>query len=436
MHRAAAGEPVSVLLLGADDYGTLAAVRCYGRNGIKVIVADQGKRGRALFSRYVDQRLVHPPCAPGKLVDWLVDWGEAHPGALIYPTNDDLAWLFAKERDRLGRSFLMFSPSETTIVTLLDKLRLSEACAEVAIDTPKSIGLGVVAPEGDIADRIDHLRYPILLKPRIRIMLQGGVKGLIVQSPAVLASRLSRFRELVTFNSAFTACHPEIVEPIAQEYFSVGETSILSVAGFVDAGGDCVALASMKILQRPRKVGIGLCFEARAVEEPLVAKIASLCQQVGYRGVFEAEFVVAGDRRLLIDFNPRFYSQMGFEVARGLQLPLFVWRASRGEGGAVSRNPLQRQGGGLLPRQGDGHIYSHKRMLYLILALQRLSGRMSRDEVKGWRSWYRRASRAGTATDAVRDPDDRTPAFVDGASWIADFARHPRDFVNAFVLNR
>jgi D-aspartate ligase len=351
---------VSVLLLGADDYGTLAAVRCYGRHGIKVIVADQGKRGRALFSRYVDQRLVHPLCSPGELVDWLVDWGEEHPGALIYPSNDDLAWLFAKERDRLGRSFLMFSPSETTIVTLLDKLRLSEACAEVAIDTPKSIGLGVVAPEGDVADRIDHLRYPLLLKPRVRIMLEGGIKGLIVQSPAALASQLSRFRKLVTFNSAFTACYPEIVEPIAQEYFSIGETSILSMAGFVDASGDCVALASMKILQRPRKVGIGLCFEARAIEEPLVAKLASLCRRVGYSGVFEAEFVVAGDRRLLIDFNPRFYSHMGFEVARGLQLPLLVWRASRARprrSGGISSSDradglLQRQGGRAAPATG------------------------------------------------------------------------------------
>ncbi|MGZ9112028.1 MAG: carboxylate--amine ligase [Rhodoplanes sp.] len=419
---------MSVLLLGADDYGTLAAVRCYGRNGIKVIVAGEGKRGRALYSRYADERLAHPPIrAPDELVDWLADWGERHPGALIYPSNDDLAWLFAKERDRLGRSFLMFSPSETTILTLLDKLRLSAACAEVAIETPQSVPLGVL-PDGEAADRIDHLHYPVLLKPRVRIMLQGGIKGFIVPSPAALAAQLSRFRKLVTFHPAFTARHPEIAEPIAQEYFSLGETSILSLAGFVDAGGKCVALASTKILQRPRKVGIGLCFEAHAIEEPLIAKIAALCRQVGYTGVFEAEFVVTGERRLLIDFNPRFYSQMGFEVARGLQLPLLVWQAAGGEGRAVNGNPAQRQ--------RDGHIYCHKRMLDLMLALQRLSGRMSRAEVKSWRSWYRRASRAGTATDAVRDPDDRRPALVDGARWIADFARHPRSFVNGFVLNR
>ncbi|MGZ8739916.1 MAG: carboxylate--amine ligase [Gaiellaceae bacterium] len=422
---------MSVLLLGADDYGTLAAVRCYGRDGIKVIVADQSRRGRALFSRYAEERLVHPPLStPDELVDWLVNWGERHPGTFIYPSNDDLAWLFASERDRLGRSFRMFSPNETTIVTLLDKLRLSAACADVGIETPQSVGLGDAASAGDAADRIDHLGYPVLLKPRVRIMLQTGVKGFIVQSPAELASRLARFRRHVTFNSFFTTRHPELAEPIAQEYFGLGETSILSLAGFVDAAGACVALASMKILQRPRRVGIGLCFETCAIEEPLVAKLAALCRQVGYAGVFEAEFVTVGDRRLLIDFNPRFYSQMGFEVARGLELPLLVWREARGEGPESDGNAAQRE------RERDADIYCHKGMLDLILALQRVSGRMSRDEVKSWRSWYRRASGAGSATDAVRDPDDPKPAWVDGASWIGGFARHPRSFVNSFVLNR
>jgi D-aspartate ligase len=417
------------LLLGADDYGTLAAVRSYGSSGFEVSVADQDRRGRALFSSHAAERLVHPRVTlMAALVDWLVEWGERHPGALLYPSNDDLAWLFAKERDRLGRSFAMFSPSEATILRLLDKLRLSAACGEAGIETPQSVGLGGSLSDGEAAARVKHLRYPLLLKPRVRIMLQGGVKGLIVRTPAALGPALARFRRLVTFAPAFTVRHPGIAEPVAQEYLPAGETSILSLAGFVDAAGECVALASMKILQRPRKVGIGLCFEARPLEKPLVAKVAALCRRVGYAGVFEAEFVAAGDRRLLIDFNPRFYSQMGFEIARGLPLPMLVWRASRGEDPAIAGHAMHDR--------SNGEIYCHRRLLDLTLGAQRLSGRMSRDEVRRWRRWHGRATRAGTATDAVRDPADRAPALVDDALWVAGFARHPRSFVNGFVLNR
>jgi D-aspartate ligase len=421
---------MGVLLLGADDYGTLAAARCYGRNGIKVSVADQDKGARALFSRYVDERLVHPPLGePAALVDWLVGWGERHPGTFIYPSNDHLAWLFAIERERLGRVFHMLSPGEATIITLLDKMRLSAACGDVGIETLDSIGLGDSVPEDEAAARVEGLRYPVLIKPRIRVLLKGGIKGFIVRDRAQLGSRLARFRKLVTFHRAFTARHPDIAEPIVQRYLGVAETSILSVAGFVGGDGDCVALASIKVLQRPRKVGIGLCFEGRALEEPLVGKLAALCRKVGYQGAFEAEFVIAGRRRLLIDFNPRFYSQMGFEVARGLPVPLLVWHAARGEGS--QRAPQLAPGA---PPSRD--VYCHKTMLDLVLVLQRLSGRMSGDEVERWRGWHRRAMRANAATDAVRDPADRVPALVDTGRWIVDFARHPRSFVNSFVLNR
>jgi D-aspartate ligase len=423
---------MGVLLLGADDYGTLAAARCYGRNGIKVSVADQDAGARARFSRYVDERLVHPPLGePAMLVDWLVAWGERHPGTLIYPSNDHLAWLFATERERLGRTFQMLSPGDATVITLLDKMRLSAACREVGIETPDSVALGDSVPEDEAEARIEGLPYPLLIKPRIRVLLQGGIKGFIVHDRAQLGSRLARFRKLVTFHRAFTERHPDIAEPIVQQYLGAAETSILSVAGFVGGNGDCAALASLKMLQRPRKVGIGLCFEGRALEEPLLGKVAALCRKVGYQGAFEAEFVIAGERRLLIDFNPRFYSQMGFEVARGLPVPLLVWYAARGEGSQIAQRMARTP---VAPAGRD--IYCHKTMLDLMLVLQRLSGRMSGDEVERWRGWHRRARRANAATDAVRDPADRKPAFVDAARWIVDFARHPRSFVNSFVLNR
>lgn len=422
---------MGVLLLGANSYGTLAAARYYGRNGIKVSVADQDRSARALFSRYVDERLVHPPLGePAALVDWLMSWGERHPGTLIYPSTDDLAWLFAMERERLGHAFHMLSPDEATIMTLLDKMRLSAACAEVGVETPDSIALGDSVPEDEAAAHVEGLRYPVLIKPRIRVLLQGGIKGFIVHDRAQLGSRLARFRKLVTFHHAFTERHPDIAEPIVQQYLGLAETNILSVAGFVE-GDACAALASMKILQRPRKLGIGLCFEEQAVEAPLIGKIIALCRKVGYRGAFEAEFVVAGDRRLLIDFNPRFYSHMGFEVARGLPLPLLVWHAARGEGLRLA--PQLPRTPGVRP----GHdVYCHKTMLDLMLVLQRLSRRMSGRDVKRWRGWHKRAMHAGAATDAVRDPADRMPALVDTARWIVDFARHPRSFIDSFVLNR
>ncbi len=424
---------MGVLLLGADHYGTLAAVRCYGRNGIEVTVADENKRARALYSRYVSERLVHPPLGePEILVDWLVQWGEQHPGTVLYPPNDHLAWLFAAERDRLGHAFRMFSPGEETIIRLLDKMRLNDVCGDLGIEVPETRALGESPRQGGASPIVETLRYPLLLKPRIGVYLEGGIKGMIVRDRSELDSQLARFRRLVTFKPAFTARHPAIAEPIVQEYLTVAETSILCVAGFVGDDGQLVARAAMKVLQRPRKAGIGLCLEGRAVEEPLVEQLGALCRTVGYHGAFEAEFVVADDRRVLIDFNPRFYSQMGFEVARGLALPLLVWHAARGERSRLNEELVRARAW----RESGNEIYCHKKMLDLVLTLQGASRRMSGDNVKRWRAWHRQAARIGAATDAVHDRDDRMPAVVDTARWMTDFAKHPRSFVNSFVLNR
>ena len=96
---------------------------------------------------------------------------------------------------------------------------------------------------------------------------------------ATLASELARFRSLVAFNRVLTDRHPDIAEPMVQEYLTAAETSIFSVSGFVAEDGTIVARAAMKVLQRPRKVGIGLCFEGRELEPVLVEKLASALQE-------------------------------------------------------------------------------------------------------------------------------------------------------------
>jgi D-aspartate ligase len=423
---------MGVLLLGADYYGTLAAARQYGKHGIRVTMADDNRRARALYSRHVAEKLIHPPLTmPDALVDWLVAWGEKNPGTLLYAPNDHLAWLFAAERERLGKAFTMYQPPESAIITLLDKKRLHEACAAVGIDVPETHALGAEHGKAGIESPIvDELRWPVLLKPRTQIFLESGVKGFIVPDRAALASELERFTALASFNRVLTDRHPDVAEPMVQEYLSAAETSIFSCSGFVTEDGEIVVRAAMKVLQRPRKVGIGLCFEGRPIEDALVKKLVELCKRVGYFGSFESEFIVDGDRRLLIDFNPRFYSQMGFDIARKLPLPLLVWHAARGEKD-ILREEIEKA----RAWQATGReVYCHKTMLDLVLTLQGFSGQMSKEDVRRWRAWYR--EHEDDVTDAVRDADDRMPAVIDTAQWMEHFARHPRSFLRSFVLNR
>jgi predicted ATP-grasp superfamily ATP-dependent carboligase len=419
---------MSVLLLGADYYGTLAAARCFGKHGIPVTMASDNPRARALYSRHVKARLVHPPMAePQRLIDWLVDYGKKHPGTLLYPPNDHLAWLFAAHRDRLREAFVTYAPGEDSLLSLLDKKRLHEACAYVGIDVPMTRTLDESAYDARFARR---LRWPVLIKPRTQIFLESGIKGFIVHDPKDLPSELRRFRRLVRFNDVLTSRHPDLAAPMIQDYIAAAETSIFSVSGFITRSGELVSRAAMKVLQRPRKVGIGLCFEGRPTERWLADKLTALCKRVGYYGCFEAEFIADGAHRLLIDFNPRFYSQMGFDIARGLPLPMLVWHSARGEDERVASELARARAW----RSTGDEAYCHKTMLDVLLTLQGLSRQMSRGDVKRWREWY--VNHRDAVTDAVRDPDDQMPMVIDTAQWVQHFAKHPRSFVRSFVFNR
>jgi D-aspartate ligase len=415
-----------ILLLGANDYGTLAAARAYRKAGLDVSIADENRRARALHSRHVKHKLVHPPLtSPGALIDWLTEWGTRHPGAFLYPSNDHLAWLFALERDRLSKAFTMLSPTEDIVITLLDKKRLHKLCETTGIDVPETF---IVTDEETDPTAARTPKFPVLVKPRTQIYQERGIKGFIACDPVELRTALRRFRELVVYAPVFTRLYPDIAEPMVQQYLTAAETGIISISGYADEHGVIAARAAVKVLQRPRKAGIGLCFEDRPIDLVLVEKLSSLCKTVGYRGVFEAEFVPYGNRYLLIDFNPRFYSQMGFDIARGLSLPLLVWHAANARHTAV-RDVLARSHAW---RSQGNEVYCHKTMFDLVLALQALSGQMTKEEVSCWRTWYA----THRATDAVRDPDDRMPAVIDAAQWVGHFVRHPRSFLREYVLNR
>lgn len=363
-------------------------------------------------------------------VAWLEYFGRAHPNMVLPATNDHLAWLFAKNREVLSEHFCMHQASEQAILALLDKGRLSAVCDEVGIKTPKTEVIPAGSNAAETTRLAEKIGFPLLIKPRTQIFLQSGLKGVIVERASDLESDLARYRGLAKFSDVFASAHPEAIEPMLQEYIPDAETNIFSISGFIDDRGEMVCRAAMKVLQRPRKVGIGLCFEARDPDPRLEKDLVALTKKVGYFGAFEAEFIVRGEDRLLIDYNPRFFSQMAFDDARGMATARLAYHAARRETEEVSR--LMQAARSSV--DSGARVYQHGGMLRLVLALQERSGEMSHAEASKWHAWIR--DHRGRAQDAVWSADDVLPAVVDTAMWLKHFARHPRSFWRSFVRNR
>lgn len=422
--RATPGGRPPVLLTMPGYHGTLAAVRNLGRNGIPVTTADPARFTTGSWSKYATEHVRCPPVRrTERFLEWLLAFGRSRGPYVLLPTCDDTAFLYSLHRSELSEYFYLGLPEVTVLHSLLNKRLLREHATAVGLATPQSWMPKSIAEVEQLAR---EARFPLLIKPTTQVLFDPRVKGALVKERDKLVRTYKNVsgegfgRELRDYDASVT-------RPIIQEFFTdASTTGIYSICGHVQ-GGRIVGSRSMrKVLQWPRRLGIGVCFEAAEPSEELVQGLQRLTERVGFSGTFEAEFVQDGTRRLLIDFNPRFYNQMGFDIARGLPLPLLAYRDAIGE----PYDPPPQSS----PSNGAGGItaYAHGAALKLLLGSQRLSGALSREEWNKWRSWRDGQRRV----DAVVDPDDPMPALFDKMNIARDVARHPLRFVNVIALNR
>src|SRR3954469_24780780 len=185
-------QPAPVLLTMASYHGTLAAVRSLGAHGIPVTVADSSFLAKAGWSRYATRRERCPPVEkPDRFIPWLLRFGERNPGHVLYPTSDDVAWLFALHEEALRKHFVLWQPPMKVIYGLLNKRLLDGACAAVGLSMPPS---WFPDDGGELRGRGATRPSPIPLKPQTQILYWPHAKGLVVESRDALQAFYEKFR--------------------------------------------------------------------------------------------------------------------------------------------------------------------------------------------------------------------------------------------------
>lgn len=413
----------SLLFLG-DYFGTLAAARCLGRRGIDVALADGGWLSRTAASRYVRTRLRAPDCLDGAaFVEWLRAERSLH-GRVLFPTSDDLAYVFARHRDVLSEHYRLYVPDHQRITRILNKKLLYETCRCVGIDYPTTWFPRCEEEVKRIAAKLD---IDVLLKPKTQVQFASGQKGLEIPKGNNLLSGFRGFRESFLHGDEIRRQDPDIAMPMIQAFLDEAVSGIYSITGFADGTGrPPLVRAARKVLQRPRRLGVGLCFESATVQPALVERIGALCQELGYFGVFEIEFIEHEGAFLLIDFNPRGYGQMAFEEARGLPLPYLYYLSASGDHDRLTRE--WTQAAAWQPR--GQYAFCHTRLLRLVRTAQSIT-RVVGHAPEPWDDWLDR--HASNLIDAVESVDDSRPTWADALSHIGTFVRHPRSFLRSLA---
>lgn len=417
------------LLTETGNCGTLAAARDLGKRGIEVWTLSSDKGAPTAASRYVSKHIrSHAAVTPEQNLELLLEIGKSNPGMVLYPTSDDFAWLQSAYLDELRPWFRMYSPDGTAMENVLDKRRLFEACCEAGIESPVSYFAESLDEVADIAKRAT---FPLLLKQRTQIFSVTHSKGAVVRKAEELVPAYKKF---VSGNQHADAVHarmPFSSWPLMQEFHTDAHKGSYLVSGFVNRDHThIVAQAAVKVLQYPRTLGIALCMETAPLDDDLAQRILALCKRTGHFGVFQIEFLVANGRKLLIDFNPRYYHYMGFDMARGIPFPWLAHLGACGEEAALAdaiehaRQHLDR----------NEFTFSCRLQLRELLWAQRLAGTMSAKDFKYWRDWYKKHKHH--MIDAVADPDDRKPERASALAKVMSYARHPRAFIRKVALDR
>ncbi len=413
---------VPMVLCNASYYGTVAAIRSLGRAGIPVVAIDSELLSSGRRSRYAKSFLRSPPFDSTNWSDWLLALGRDGVRRAIYATSDAVSFAMADRREELSSAFDLYQPSLATMMCILDKGLLHQHARAVGIETPETW----FPQSADEADRIvREVGGQIVAKPRSQLSASSGAKGMLIDSAVENRGNVyDRLFKYFGLSNAFTKRFPELAMPMLQRYYPEAVKKIYSLSGFRDMSGSHVVMqAALKIMQQPRHLGIGLCFEEAPLLPDLAQQTIRLCERIGYYGAFELEFIVAQGRMLLIDFNGRFYNQLAFDIARGMDLPAMVYAGAIG-----ATEELERLVSCVSQRSNvQPLVFCNGFSLSLSLTAQKMFKSISREEAAHWIEW--RKTYEGRVVDAIHDSDDPLPAFFDIASRVGQYIRYPQKFL-------
>jgi len=303
----------------------------------------------------------------------------------------------------------VYQPSLESIRRILDKKLLTDAAIQAGLEVLPSWD-----PEtsDELRDLVATFPYPMLIKPRTHVRRLRNDKGVVVETPDEFSTQYENFLARERYRSAPVVQSIDFHRPLLQQFAVDGSQSVQSITGFIDRTGELfVSRRSVKVLQRSRPIGIGICHEALPASPELSRRVYDLCRELNYFGVFEAEFILFNGRWAMIDFNPRFYNQTGLDTRRGMPLPLLAFLDASGQTDALSEAVAKAQVENELPL-----AFCDRFTLKAILLAQGIVSRAPGADRQLWRAWSRQ--HAAHCVDVAIDKSDPMPAVVHALSEI------------------
>ncbi len=307
------------LVIGGG-YRALGAVRSLGRHGISVWVLSDNET-LATYSRYVRRSFRFPDSGESEQLNCLFELGAHYSldGWALFPTDDEVAALLARNHDVLEQRFRVTVPPWQTLKWAYDK-RLTHRLAERA---------GVAYPwtmyprsRADLEQA--DLVYPVILKPAIK---RGRNPFYRARAWAVR----NRDELLARYDAAARVADPEVI--MVQELIPGNGESQFSYAALAVEGYPIVSLVARRTRQYPLDFGRSSSY-VETIDEPEVDKMArALLTALSFTGLVQVQFKrdPRNGQFKLLDINPRIWGSHTLSRRFGGDFPYLLWRLIHNE---------------------------------------------------------------------------------------------------------
>jgi predicted ATP-grasp superfamily ATP-dependent carboligase len=302
--------PRRLLVSGDEFHASLSVVRALRAAGYLPYFAVTLRGTYASRSRAVAAVIYVPPAedSPGEFVEALARAAAKLEIDAILPGTEASLIALASQREllpcRLG------APASAVVGLATNKERVLALAARFGLDTPPS----TVAAPAELAAQAEEIGYPAILKPtHTRLVLDNS------QLAYYKARRVTDADELCAALEGL----PD-TDWVVQPYM---DGRLSAISGVAWEGRLVCAVHQVSHRIWPPDVGYSSYAETVPADPVLESPVARLLQEIGWSGLFQAQFLCTADgRRFLIDFNPRAYGSLALAVRAGANLPA-LWAA-------------------------------------------------------------------------------------------------------------
>lgn len=306
------------VVLGSNYYIGLSAIRCLGKEGVRVASVDYTKTGAyGAASKYCSERLVAPHYKEDArgFIDFLLDYGkkQQHPPVLI-PAADPYVQVVDDYLDELREYYLLPRVEQGYFNRLMNKDTLYELMEARGILVPETVRL----KDENFAARIrEEIKFPCVVKP---VDSHAFVK--------VFRRKVTRVANGQELEAALLQAKEANLEVVVQRIIPGPDTNKYTFDAYLNQDSRVTHCTSFHLLRLyPNNFGASVFTEHKYVEE-LSRLGKELLEGINYKGFAELEFKKDAEtgKFYLMEINVRIVNFNNLLYKLGINIPYIMYK--------------------------------------------------------------------------------------------------------------